>query len=273
MAITAPREHSTDRLYRTFVGDVAEAHLPDGPGDETPVTEADVARLDEPVRRYLRFMGVVGRPRVWSFSARFAGRFRMRPGGPWMPAEAWQYDTSLGIARVFTMRLRVAGVVPMIGHDTYVRGRGRMLGTVVGVVKVADGSGAEFDIGELSTYVNDCVLLAPAMLLGPHTTWTAVDDATFDVALADSGRRVTAHVIIDERGAPVDYSTTDRYAALPGGLVQARWRTPISRWDVVDGRPFPAPGEVTWELDDGPFTYIDGGFVPGSVVVNAPPPS
>lgn len=268
-----PSSEPGGRLYRVFRSDVAGARLPPGPGDEAPVTGDDVRGLDEPVQRYLRFLDVVGRPRVWSFRVRFAGRFRLKPGGPWMPAEAWQYNSAIDIARVFTMRIRVAGIVPMIGHDTYLRGTGRMHGKVLGLVTVADGSGTEFDIGELSTWLNDAVLLAPSMLLDGRATWTAVDDHAFEVGMSDAGNDVRATVTIDDRGAPIDFVTTDRWCALPGGLVQARWRTPVPVWELAGGRPFPGPSQVTWDLPDGPFTYIEGGFVPGSLSCNLTPPA
>ena len=46
----------------------------------------------------------------------------------------------------------------------------------------------------------------------------------------------------------------------------------MPQWSTVEGRPFPGPAEVTWDLDDGPFTYIRGGFVPGSVRYDVAPP-
>jgi hypothetical protein len=259
------------RLERSFRRDVDAAGLDAGPGPADPVAERDVEGLPEVVRRYLAFMGVVGRPRTWSFRARFSGRFRMRPDQRWMPAEAWQYDTRLGIARVFTMRVRLGGVVPMVGHDTYVRGRGRMLGKLAGVLKVVDGSGPELDRGELATWLNDAVLLAPSMLLGPGTEWQGLDDGRFRIALRDGDLQVSATVTVDEQGAPTDFTTTDRWADLPGGLVRARWSTPVEGWDVVDGRRLPRPGGATWHLAEGPFTYVEGGFVPGSVVYDVPP--
>ena len=60
---------------------------------------------------------------------------------------------------MFTMRLRIGCVVPMLGHDTYLHGTGRMHGKLAGVATVVDGP--ELDIGELSTWLNDAVLLAP----------------------------------------------------------------------------------------------------------------
>lgn len=267
-------------LVEAFRARVAAAGLPSGPGDERMITEADLAGLDEPVQRYLRFMGVVGRPRTWSFTARFAGRFRLRPGIPWLAAEALQYDSLLPGAdgaqrasRIFTMRLRLAQVVSMLGHDTYLAGRGRMLGKLAGRWTVADGAGPEMDLSELSTWLNDALLLAPSMLLRAGTTWRALDPDRFEVTVTDSGHTVRAEVTIDEQGAPVDVATTDRWAALPDGLVQARWHTPIRWWIDVDGRPFPGPGPAVWDLPDGPLTYVDGRFIPGSVVVNVPPPT
>ena len=64
-------------LYRRFVDAVAAADLPTGPGDGAIVTDADLAGLPDVVQRYLRFMGVVGRPRDWSLRAHFVGRFRL----------------------------------------------------------------------------------------------------------------------------------------------------------------------------------------------------
>lgn len=267
-------------LAEAFRGRVAAAGLAPGPGDERVITDTDLAGLDEPVQRYLHFMGVVGRPRVWSFSARFAGRFRLRPRSPWLAAEALQYDSLLPgpdghdqASRIFTMRLRFARLVSMLGHDTYLGGRGRMLGTLAGRWTVADGAGPETDVSELSTWLNDVLLLAPSMLLRTGATWRALGPDRFEVTVIDSGHTVRAEVTIDPHGAPVDVATTDRWADLPGGLVQARWHTPVQWWIDVDGHPFPGPGPAIWDLPDGPLTYVDGRFVPGSVVVNIPPPT
>lgn len=254
-----------DRLKAALLRDVVAAGLTMPPPQPGPVvTDDDLAGLPEPVRRYLAFMGVPGRPAARSFVVAMQGRFRRGPGEPWLPMRAWQHNVAAPVTRLFTMRLSFRGL-PMLGHDTYVRGAGRMHGRLLGLVTVADGAGAQFDVSELTTYLNDAVLLAPSMLLSPATRWVAVDDRAFDVWLTDSGRTVTARVLLDERGAPVDFSTTDRYAALPGGPTRAEWRTPVPGWDQVDGRPFPRPGGATWMLDDGPFTYVEGGFVRGTL--------
>jgi len=271
--VTAATSSPRSRLFERLADEVVAAELAPGPTDDAPVTEADLAKHPEAVQRYLTFMGVVGRPRDWSFRARFVGRFRLRPRLGWMPAEAWQFNSSTEITRIFVMRLRFAHVVPMIGRDTYVRGHGRMLGKLFDRVTVADGQGPEFDIGELTTYLNDALLLAPSMLLTPSTRWVGVDRDTFDVTLSDSGCSVTGRAYLDADGAIRDFSTTDRFADLPGGLVRAEWRTPVQRWDRLDGRPIPGPMRAVWHLPDGPLPYVEGRLMPDSIVFNGPLPT
>jgi hypothetical protein len=258
-------------LGHRFTQTVATAELADGPGDETVLTAEEIAHLPPVVRKYLRFMGVVGQPRTWSFRVRFQGRFRLRRGLGWMPAEAWQYNCAVHVSRVFVMRIRLAGIIPMYGRDTYLRGHGRMIGKLFDHFTVVDGQGPEFDIGELTTYLNDAIMLAPSMLLTPSTTWSEVDANSFEVTLVDAGRTVTARVFIDHEGAPFDFSTTDRFAALPSGLVRAEWRTPVQDWQSHNGRAVPGKVSAAWRLPDGDLPYIKGAFIANSLQLNTRP--
>ena len=125
----------------------------------------------------------------------------------------------------------------MTGWDTYEHGHGRMRGTVLGV-PVVDGHGATFDTSEQVTWLNDAVLMAPSMLLHPAVRWSdGADPNSFVLDFTDAGRTVRAEVRTDERGAPLTFATDDRYADLPGGLVRARWSTPVEGWTVRSGRP------------------------------------
>ena len=261
------------RLFDRLGRETRAARLPAGPGDETPVTEADLAGLPSPARRYLRFMGVVGRPRDWSFRTRFTGRFRMRPGMGWLPAEAWQYNSAIAVSRVFVMRVRLARVLPMTGRDVYTGGHGHMLGKLLGLIPVASGTGEEFDISELTTYLNDAVMIAPSFLLRPEVTWARVNAESFDVTLSDAGRSVTGRVFLDGQGAPVDFATTDRFAALPGSLRRAEWRTPVPEWTKIGGRPVPGRFSAVWHLTEGDFSYIEGRLDLARMAFNVPPAS
>jgi hypothetical protein len=239
-----------------------------------PVTEADIAELPDPARRYMRFTGVIGRPRVWSFRAHWSGSFRRGLDQPWLPCEAWQYDTRRGVARIFHMRIRFGNLVPVYVRDTYVGGRGHMLGKIFDTFRIVDEADFKIDTGELVTYLNDAVLFAPSMLLCPQVTWNVVDDGAFDVSLTDHDRTVRARVFVDARGAATDFSTTDRYGAdpaRPDEMVRARWTTPIQGWRAFDGRRFPTGGKAVWHFESGDMPYADFRFDPREIEFDAAP--
>jgi hypothetical protein len=140
---------------------------------------------------------------------------------------------------------------------------------------IGDGSGDEYDISELVTFLNDEVLLAPSMLFEPSVRFSSVSDDSFDVELADHGHEVAARVFIDDRGAPIDFDTTDRFVFDPGDpkkLIRARWTTPIEDWQKVGDRLLPTRARAVWHLPDGSdFTYVDFCPIAGSLAYNVVP--
>lgn len=258
-------------LASAFARGLAQAGLPAQPGPTAVVSEATLESLPPPVRRYMRFMGVVGYPRDWSLRARFTARFRPDRGA-WQKCEVLQYDSRLQLARVFYMQLSLKGLLPVTVRDTYVQGRGTMQARAFDAFTVAEGTGSEIDVGELVTYLNDAILMAPSLLLGPEVTWREVDASSFDVTLRDRALTVSARVWLDERGAPRDFSTTDRFFDMPNGKrVRTEWRTPISGFQDVGGRKLPRQAQAVWQLPDGPFAYADFTLDPSQVWFNVPP--
>lgn len=262
-------------MARRFLREVSTLGLATGPGPSAPVRGEDIAKLPESVRRYLIYMGVMNRPRDWSFRLHYEGRFRLKPDHDWSPCTVWQYNSSLDVARVFHLKMSLANVMPAVGRDTYVHGHGRMRVRLFNVLPIVDASGPEFDTGELVTYLNDAILLAPSMLLGPATAWAAVDDARFDVSLTDQGRTVTARVTLDGRGAPTLFSTEDRYCNDPftrgHPLIRGRWTTPVSGWSTSRERPLPTGAVATWHLPGGDFEYAQAPAFSEGIAFNVPP--
>jgi Family of unknown function (DUF6544) len=242
-----------------------------GPG----VREADLAPLPPAAQRYLRYMGVLGRPRDTTFRIHLRGEFRMNDRSGWLPIEAWQYSSQPDVARIFHMTLRMKGI-PVYGRDTYFAGHGRMLVRPLDLFTIEDGHGPEYDLGELVTYLNDGVFIAPSMLLAPGITFSAVDDRSFDVAITSRGVTATARVLLDDGGAPRDFSTDDRFCSQnpfdpKQRLVRARWTTPVDGFVRVDGRAFPTRGKAVWHLPQGEFTYAVFDFDPAGIAFNVPP--
>jgi hypothetical protein len=258
------------RLYRRLAEDADVAGLPAAPEVLGPVQDADLNVLPEAAQRYLRRAGAVGRQPDWSFVLHSRGWFRLRRGWPAMSCEAWQYNSAPAVARVFWMRIN-AGPVTMVGRDSYLRGTGVMHGRLANLVTVADGSGPQYDVSELVTFLNDAVLFAPSMLLRLPVSWAPADENAFDITLTDRDHQVTARVYLDGQDLPRDFSTDDRYSDTPQGPVRARWHTPVGGWHETEDGWLPSRGSAVWDLPDGPLTYLEFTFGPGDIRYNVAP--
>jgi hypothetical protein len=224
------------------------------------VSHTEMSALPRTVRRYMEFYGVAeGTPKHTAVSLRWTGEFRLAPDKPWVPMEAVQRDTRTPVTRIFLMRARMNGVVPVFVHDAYVDGEGKVIAKLADLVPVIEATGTALSLNELVTWIDDCVHFAPSMLLGRHTHWINVDDHTFDVVFYDCGHKIAARVHVDERGAPVDFETDDRVLDDPHDpkhpLMRGRWTTPSRAWQRVGEQVFPTQTDATWELPQGEFTY------------------
>ena len=135
--------------------------------------------------------GVRGHAPIATFRAGWRGTFRQAPDADWQACEAWQFNSRAPVARIFLMELRMAQVVPVIGRDTYVDGHGRLLVRPLDVVTVLDLEGEPMDAGELVTWHDDAVLIAPGMLFGPGVTFAAVTTVVFSTLPPSSSLTVS----------------------------------------------------------------------------------
>ncbi|MGE5708363.1 MAG: DUF6544 family protein [Bacteroidota bacterium] len=253
-------------VHGVFASELASAGLAQGPDTEALVTEADLAPLPQTVQRYFRAMGAVDKPKIWSFEVSFKGRFRPGQDKGWMDCEPWQYNTRIDLARLFYMKLTMFGM-PFVGRDTYVKGEGRMLVKMFDLFPVEDSKGPEMNIGELVTYLNDGIFIAPSILLTPQTTWKEVDATSFDVSLTDRGTTVSARVFLNDQGIPTNFSTTDRFL----NKVRTEWTTPMDSMLEVDGRKVFGRGKAIWKTKGGDYTYAEFGLRQETLRFNVPP--
>ncbi|MDQ3226666.1 MAG: hypothetical protein M3Q50_08560, partial [Chloroflexota bacterium] len=111
---------------------VAEPHI---------VSEDDLSGLPEPVRRWLRWAQVVGKPYPATIRLTQKGRFRQAAGGVWMPFTAEEVFTTEPPAFLWKTTMQMFPLVSIVGRDRYIGGQGSIQMRLLGVVPVADAAG------------------------------------------------------------------------------------------------------------------------------------
>ena len=128
--------------------DRTRAALATTPPDAPLVTEADLASLPEPVARYVRLSGAVGRPRVTRFYAEIHGRIRGGPDKPWMEFTGRQLNTyGETPQRLFSIDATMFGLPVTVFH-AFDAEAATMRGKVLSLVPILDAKGPEMNRSE-----------------------------------------------------------------------------------------------------------------------------
>ncbi len=226
------------------------------PIDAPVVTEADLAALPDPVRRYLRLAGVVGQPRVRNYRLHFHGRIRSDPNSRWMPFEADQLSLADPPTRLFLMRASMMGV-PVEAFHRLVDGRATMDVKIAGLIPMASAGGPAMDRAERVTVFNDMCLLAPATLLDPAIAWTPIDDRSVQAAFTYGDHRIGATLQFGDDGRLSSFFSDDRSRSSPDGktFTNLRFTTPVRDYRPFGAVSLAAHGDARWLLPSGEFTY------------------
>lgn len=220
------------------------------------ITEADLVPLPDPVQRYLRFAGVIGKPQVRCARVAQSGVLRTTPTQNWMPIEAMQYSTLAGsLSRTWYAVAKKGPVALMKARDRYDNGVGHMLIKLLSLFTVADVRGSEMDISALLIFFNDMVMW-PTAFLDKALTWEAIDVTSARATLHLCDRQASAILHFNERAELIDFVSDERYRSVGNDQLRTKWSTPLRNYREVNGFRIPTEGEACWHLPEGEFCYI-----------------
>ena len=249
---------SIDSKLRDEISTLPEEHFR---FTEKLVSEEDIADFPSPVQKFLRERGLIGKPLYKNGRCLFSGDFKMAVDQPWISVKTVQFNSFTEPLRIFFIRADVWGLFSMTGRDIYQNGHGNMTGKLMRLITIFDEKGAEFDIGELTTYLNDAFFLFPWVLIHQKSSlrWEELTDRRVRVYFTDKQLTVQAEIHFDEQGRLIDYVTDDRFLNRnpdrPHEYIRTRWSTPVSAYQQIKGISMPTYGKAIWHYDDIDFNY------------------
>ena len=151
-----------------------------------------LARLPEPVRRYLTAAIAPGTPLWSSATLRMRGTIRI---GLWVPFHAQQL---LAPHAGFVWWGRAGGVIT--GHDRYVGGAGDMRWKLLGALTVVSGRGPDFDRSAIARPMGEAMWLPTALLPPFGVSWDAESDERIVASFVVHGVSADLRLSIDGDG-------------------------------------------------------------------------
>lgn len=245
----------SQHLYRQFKSEALEGLEGTRILENEILKETDIAHLPEPVQKYLRYVGVVGKDKVKSFKVIIDGSMKTDRKRDWAKVDVDQYSFVDKTTRLFFLKMNMSGI-PVIGLHSYTDANATMLIKLAGLIPVVDGKGKEMNQGETVTVFNDMCLLAPATLIDERVEWEPIDSLTTKATFNNEGIKVSATLYFNEEGQLINFVSDDRFYSPTGKTYEkVRWSTPVSNYKNINGYNLPTYGEAVWNFPEEDFTY------------------
>jgi hypothetical protein len=222
---------------------------------EAVVTEEMLKDLPEPVRRYLKHTGIVGKPSVDTVYLEQKGQMYLGSKQGWVPLDAEEHYTVQPPGFVWDVTIHKGPLPIARGRDTYAGGEGRMLIKAGSLFTVVDDKGPEMDQGSMMRYLSEMIWF-PTAFLDDNISFEPIDDESARVTLTDGGKSVSATMYFDEEGKVTDF-VAKRYRTVEGGYDLETWSAPVYEYGELAGLKLPLRGGAVWKLPEGDLKYAD----------------
>lgn len=215
------------------------------------ITEDDIQSLPQPVQKYLRYAGVINKPKVKNIKIVFNGEMREKRKD-WFQFRSVQYNFFDDPTRLFFMKAKMFGVtVP--GYHNYHSATASMDIRLFGLFAIVQVKGVEMNKAETVTVFNDMCIMAPATLIDQRILWEAIDSRSAKAIFTNGAQKISATLYFNAEGELVNFISDDRYAV--SDMRRYRFSTPMKDYKLFDGIKVPAYGEAVWHYPEGEFVY------------------
>jgi hypothetical protein len=209
-------------------------------------TYEQLSGLPIPVQRYFKLVLTVGQPYISYARITHDGTFKAGLDKEWANILGEQYATTQkpgfiwkGTTSLFTAR------------DMFISDQGRLVVSLFGFVKIADGKGPHYDQGELLRWLGESVLYPTNLLPSETLQWSAVDDHTAKFTFLYSGFSLSYVVTFNDLGEIMQLETK-RY--MDSDHLQT-WIIKMADYKKINQVLVPTNFDVRWRLKTGDFSY------------------
>jgi len=259
--------YATSGYHRKYENEVKSGLRQKDYFGNSTLTEKDIQPLPEPVKKYLRVTGSVGKSRANSFRIVMTGGIRKDDQSAWMPFTSEQYNFMETPTRLFFMKAVMKGL-PVAGYHCFKNGKAFMDIRLLSLFRVQYQEGVEMNLSETVTFFNDMCCLAPPTLIDKRIKWLEVDGNKVKASFTNNKITIFACLHFDDSGYLRNFVSEDRYSADAGK--QLPWSTPLKDYHEIAGYRLMRNAEAIYSYPDKDLVY--GNFQLVSVEYNCKDP-
>lgn len=214
--------------------------------------ETDIQYLPEPVKKYIRYSGSIGKPKVNNFRIESTGKMRKNEQSEWMPFNTEQYNFLKTPTRLYFMNALMKHL-PVAGYHSYKNGVAIMDIRLLSMFKVQYWEGEEMNISETVTFFNDMCCMAPATLIDNRIKWLEVNVNKVNASFTNNHLTIFAWLYFNDKGVLENFISKDRYDYDAGRKLP--WATPLKDYKEINGYKLARYADAIYKYTDKDFCY------------------
>ncbi len=238
-----------ENYYRKEVNFLLSTSIPN---QQDLLEESDIEHLPDAIKRYIRYTGSIGKPKVQNFSIHFSGKIRRNEESEWMPFMSEQNNFMASPARLFFMKARMKGL-PVYGYHCYKNGKAFMDIRLFSLFKVQYMDGHDMDVAETVTFFNDMCCMAPATLIDPRISWKETGPQSVHAVFKNNAIAISAELLFNEKGELINFISGDRFNAEAGSKMP--WSTPLKNYKNYNGYRLASYADAVYTYPENEMTY------------------
>lgn len=219
------------------------------------VNEQMLSPLPTPVKRWLNHVGVIGKEEIQSAYYEQIGQMKLKPDQKaWSSAKIEQYVTVDAPGFLWKVDMKMNSFFNVAGRDKLQQGKALMtikIGSLIPVVNIENNK--KTNQSTMQRYLMELPWY-PSAALSPYITWEEVDQNTAKATMNYQGITGIVTFYFDESGdvakvSAMRYQDVNEDSKLVECIAEAK------AYRDMDGIRIPVKMNVTWQMDEGPFTW------------------
>ncbi|SIQ45998.1 DUF6920 family protein [Halanaerobium kushneri] len=220
------------------------------------ITVEDLRKLPEPVNKWLKHTGVIGKKRISAVNLKQSGEMKLEPDQKkWFKPEAEQFIAVNEPGFLWQVDLSMLPVIKTRGRDLFKQGNASMLIKIAYLLPVVNQeANAKINESALHRFLLELPWY-PTAALNNYISWGEIDATTARATINHQGVQASADFIFDQRGNLLRTEAL-RYKESSEGAERLKCTGELKEYKEFDGIKIPTKIDVSWYLDSGKFTWF-----------------
>lgn len=219
------------------------------------ITENEIQNLPEPVQKWLRRSGAVGKTFINVGKVTQKAEMKMKPGQEnWLSADAIQYTFIENPAFIWSVEVKMNSLISFQGRDKFENGKGEMLIKLNSLITIVNERGAKLNEGTIQRYLGEMVWF-PSLAISPYVSWEAVNDSTAIASMDYMGIKGSGTFYFNSEGDFIRFSAM-RFMGNEADAKRHEWVLLVDDYKVFEGIKVPAKMTATWKLTNGEWMWL-----------------